>query len=190
MSSWGTTTSDESKPKYLTDEEKRNCYATDRGWTIPAGGNPDGEREVIAAIGGLSGGQSTTAALAHATISSTRFITTALGAAAGAPFSAEVIFNEAVDVVTTGGTPTMTITNDTPARNVTLNYASGTGTNRLTFTATVAADATTVGDELSVAANSVALNSGIIKDAGTNPAVDSTLTHGAQAATTNITVTA
>ena len=74
MGSWGATTTDESKPKYLTDEEKRDCYATDRGWTVPAGGNPDGEREVLVAIGGLSGGQSATAALAHATVSSTRFV--------------------------------------------------------------------------------------------------------------------
>ena len=189
MSSWGATTSDESKPKYLTDAEKRDCYATDRGWTIPAGGNPDGEREVIAAIGGLSGGQSTTAALAHATISSTRFVTTTLGAAAGGAFSAEVIFNEAVDVT---DTPTMTVTNETDAaRNVVLNYVSGTGTNRLVFTATVAANATTAADVLAVQADSLTKAGGsTIIDRGTDPAVDSTLTHAAQAATTKITVAA
>lgn len=188
MSLWGASTTDESKPKYLSDAEKRDVYATDQGWvkrTTGTGGRAGRvHEEILVAIGELSG----TARLAAGTISSTRFITTTLGAAAGAPFSAEVIFNEKVDVVTAGGTPTMTITNDTPARNVTLNYASGTGTNRLTFTATVAADATTVGDELSVAANSVALNSGTIKDAGTN--TNSVLTHGAQAATTKITVAA
>ena len=189
MASWGATTADESKPKYLTDVEKRDCFADNTGWTYPAGGNnnPAAQRETLVAIGGLSGGTSTTAALAHATISSTRFITTALGAAAGGAFSAEVIYNEAVDVVTTGGTPTMTVTNETDAaRNVVLNYASGTGTNRLTFTATVAGNATNENDVLAVQANSVALNSGTIKDKGTN--VDSELTHAAQAATTKISV--
>ena len=180
MSSWGASTSDESKPKYLTDAEKRDCYATDRGWTIPAGGNPDGEREVIATIGGLSGATQ----LAAGTISSTRFVTTSLGAAAGGAFSVEVVYNEAVAVT---GTPLLTVTNDTPSRNVTLSYASGTGTNRLTFTATVAANATTVGDVLSVGANAVTA-AGTIKDAGTN--VDSARTHSAQAVTTDITVVA
>ena len=181
MSSWGASTSDESKPKYLTDAEKRNCYATDRGWTIPAGGNPDGEREVIATIGGLSGA----AKLAAGTISSTRFVTTTLGAAAGGAFSVEVVYNEAV-VVT--GTPLLTVTNETDAaRNVVCEYASGTGTNRLTFTKTVATNATTDADVLAVQANAVTA-AGTIKDAGTN--VDSARTHLAQSATTKITVDA
>jgi hypothetical protein len=181
MSSWGASTSDESKPKYLTDAEKRNCYATDRGWTIPAGGNPDGEREVIATIGGLSGA----AKLAAGTISSTRFVTTTLGAAAGGAFSVEVVYNEAVDVT---GTPLLTVTNETDAaRNVVCEYASGTGTNRLTFTKTVATNATTDADVLAVQANAVT-TAGTIKDAGTN--VDSARTHLAQSATTKITVDA
>ena len=187
MGSWGATTADESKPKYLTDVEKRDCYADNTGWTVAAGGNGNAaaQRETLVAIGGLSGGASATAALAHATVSSTRFVTTTLGAAAGGAFSAEIIYNEAVDVT---GTPKMTITNETEAaRNVVLDYASGTGTNRLVFTATVAADATTENDILAVQANSVAQDSGsTIKDKGT--AVDSTLTHAAQAATTKITV--
>ena len=191
MSLWGATTTDESKPKYLTDEEKRDCYANEKGWvkaTRGTGGRAGRvHEEVLVAIGDLHGGQSTTAGLAHATISSTRFVSTALGAAAGGDFSAEVIFNEAVDVT---GTPTMTVTNETDAaRNVVLNYASGTGTNRLVFTATVAADATTAADVLAVQADSLTKAGGsTIIDKGTNPAVDSTLTHAAQAATTKITV--
>ena len=189
MGSWGATTADESKPKYLTDAEKRDCYADSTGWTVPAGGNgnPAADRETLVAIGGLAGGTSTTVRLASGTISSTRFITTALSAASGGAFSAEVIYNEEVDVDTTGGTPTMTVTNETDAaRNVVLDYTSGTGTNRLTFTATVAGDATNEDDVLAVQADSVALNDGTIKDKGTN--VDSELTHAAQAATTKITV--
>ena len=186
MGSWGATTTDESKPKFLTDAEKKDCFADNTGWTFPAGGNgnPNAQRETLVAIGDLTGRASTTAGLGRGTISSTRFITTTLGAAAGGSFSAEVIYNEEVDVT---GTPQMTITNETDAaRNVVLNYASGTGTNRLTFTATVAGGATNENDVLAVQANSVALNSGTIKDKGTN--VDSELTHAAQAATTKISV--
>jgi len=186
MGSWGATTTDESKPKFLTDAEKKDCFADNTGWTFPAGGNgnPNAQRETLVAIGDLTGRASTTAGLGRGTISSTRFITTTLGAAAGGSFSAEVIYNEEVDVT---GTPQMTITNETDAaRNVVLDYASGTGTNRLTFTSTVAGNATNENDVLAVQANSVALNSGTIKDKGT--AVDSELTHAAQAATTKISV--
>ncbi len=168
MSSWGASTTDESKPKFLTDEEKRNCYATDRGWTIPAGGNPDGEREVIAAIGGLSGATK----LVEASISSSRLVTTALGAAAGGDFSAEIIYNE---LVTVTGTPQVTVTST--GANHTLNYASGSGTNRLTFTSTIAADAAAENDVLTLGANSVALNGGAINDTGSGNAA--VLTHGA-----------
>ena len=168
MSSWGASTTDESKPKFLTDEEKRNCYATDRGWTIPAGGNPDGEREVIAAIGGLSGATK----LVEASISSSRLVTTALGAAAGGDFSAEIIYNE---LVTVTGTPQVTVTST--GANHTLNYASGSGTNRLTFTSTIAADAAAENDVLTLGANSVALNGGTINDTGSGNAA--VLTHGA-----------
>ena len=188
MSLWGASTTDESKPKHLTDAEKREVYATEEGWvkrTAGTGGRAGRvHEEILVAIGDLSGGTAGTAKLAAGTISSTRFITTSLGAAAGGAFSAEVIYNEKVDVT---GTPLLTVTNDTPSRNVTLSYASGTGTNRLTFTATVAADATTVGDVLSVGADAVTA-AGTIKDAGTN--TDSARTHSAQAVTTNITVAA
>ena len=191
MSLWGATTTDESKPKHLTDAEKRDVYATEEGWvkrTTGTGGRAGRvHEETLVAIGDLTGRASTTAGLGRGTISSTRFITTTLGAAAGGSFSAEVIYNEEVDVDTAGGTPTMTVTNETDAaRNVVLDYASGTGTNRLTFTATVAGGATNENDVLAVQANSVALNSGTIKDKGTN--VDSELTHAAQAATTKISV--
>jgi hypothetical protein len=189
MSLWGASTTDESKPKHLTDAEKRDVYATKEGWvkrTAGTGGRAGRvHEEILVAIGDLSGGTAGTAKLAAGTISSTRFITTSLGAAAGGAFSAEVIYNEKVDVT---GTPLLTVTNETDAaRNVVCEYASGTGTNRLTFTATVAADATTVGDVLSVGADAVTA-AGTIKDAGTN--TDSARTHSAQAATTNITVAA
>jgi len=189
MGSWGATTTDESKPKYLTDEEKRDCYATDRGWTVPAGGNPDGEREVLVAIGGLSGGASTTAALAHATISSINWNISSYSRADGGTLSVTVNFNEAVDVVTTGGTPTLEVINDS-RDNHTLSYASGTGTNRLVFTLVIGAGgaALQAGNVISIGANAITLNDGTVKDKGTE--VVSTITNSAAIGTAAGTITA
>ena len=185
MSLWGASTTDESKPKYLTDAEKRDVYATKEGWVKRTTGTGDRanrvHEEILVAIGELAGGSSTTAGLARGTISSVRFISTALGAADGGPFSVEVIYNEKVDVT---GTPQVTVTST--GANHTLDYASGSGTNRLTFTSTIAANAAAENDVLSIAAGNIALNSGTIQDAETN--VDSGLTHGA--GTTTITVAA
>ena len=56
--------------------------------------------------------------------------------------------------------------------SVTCDYLSGTGTNELTFRKVIAAAnaATNAADVLKVVANPVSLNSGTIKDAGTNTA--------------------
>tara|TARA_Y100001949_G_C15812964_1_gene254300 strand:- start:45 stop:617 length:573 start_codon:yes stop_codon:yes gene_type:complete len=190
MGSWGATTTDEAKPKYLTDAEKRDAYATTGGWTQPLQGISEArklaaKREVLVAVRNLSGGTSSTAKLAKATISSVRFITTALDASAGdAEFNAEVVYNEAVDIT---GTPQLTVLN-TPGTNLVLDYLSGTGTNRLIFTENVAGGVAAADDVLSIAANSLALNSGTIKDKGTS--INSIRTHDATVASANITVTA
>ena len=34
MSSWGATDADEAKPKFLTTAQKRDTYATSKGWII------------------------------------------------------------------------------------------------------------------------------------------------------------
>ena len=169
MSLWGATTTDESKPKHLSDAEKRDCYADNTGWTVPAGGNdnPAALRETLVTIGGLSGATN----LVEASISSSRLVTTALGAAAGGDFSAEIIYNE---LVTVTGTPQVTVTST--GANHTLDYASGSGTNRLTFTSTIAANAAAENDVLTLGANSVALNGGTINDTGSGNAA--VLTHG------------
>ena len=185
MSLWGASTTDESKPKYLRDEEKRDCYADSTGWTVAAGGNGNAaaQRETLVAIGGLSGGTSATAALAKGTISSINWNSTAFDKSDGGTLSVTVNYNEQVDVT---GTPQFTVTNDTPARNVVLDYASGTGTNRLTFTKAIAANnaATNAGDVLSLGANAVALNGGTVKDKGENLA--SNITHGAGTGTITV----
>jgi hypothetical protein len=51
-----------------------------------------------------------------------------------------------------------------------LSYASGTGTNRLTFTLVIAAAhaATSADDILSIGANAMSLNSGTVKEKGTS----------------------
>jgi hypothetical protein len=190
MSSWGASTSDESKPKYLTDVEKRDCFANNTGWTVPAGGNdnPAALRETLVTIGELSGGATGTAKLAAATISSIRLITTALGAADGGSFSAEVVYNEAVDITAAGlgDTVRITVTN-TPGNDLVLDYTDGTvtGTNRLTFTSLVAANSLSEDDVLSIASGNVVLaGTATIQDAGTS--TDSGLAHGAAAGSVTV----
>ena len=42
MSSWGATDSDESKPKYIIDSEKKEVYADAKGWVRQAGTKASG----------------------------------------------------------------------------------------------------------------------------------------------------
>ena len=125
MALWGTTDADEAKPKWLTADQKTNVFATDKGWTQL---NGKGLEEVICAIGGLSG------ALNAADITSVKFVQTSF-AAGSRTISVDVTFNEKV-VVT--GTPQLVVdnANNSSAGNgdYTLDYASGTGTQKLRFT--------------------------------------------------------
>ena len=182
MGSWGATDANESKPSFLTDAEKRSAYATTKGWVVPAGGNGNAaaDPEVLVAIGGLSGATG----INIADISSLNWAVDGFDKSDGGAISAVVNYNEEVTVT---GTPRLTLTNDTPSRNVVLDYASGTDTNRLTFTKTIAANnaATDAGDVLSMGANAVALNGGTIKEKGTN--VNATITHGAESKTLTVT---
>jgi hypothetical protein len=77
----------------------------------------------------------------------------------------QVVFNEAVTVT---GTPQLTL--ETGSTDRVVNYASGSGTNTLTFTYTIQADDTS-GDLTYVATNSLALNGGTIKNSSTQDAV-------------------
>jgi len=190
MPLWGASDSDESKPKHLTAEEQKETFATASGWVTEAGSartgndNTSADPEVLVAIGDL------TTSLGAADITEIEFITTSVSAATPAAFSVRVRFNEAVDVVTTGGTPTVTVLNDnagtSTSANFDLDYASGTGSNELVFTATWT-DEFLEGDELSIGANTMALNSGTIKDAGT--ATNSTITNSAGIGTAAGTIT-
>ena len=165
MALWGISTSDEAKPKYLTAEQKKNTYATDSGWVYK---DPNtGLEEVLVAIGGLTGGTSTTARLGAADITALTWVTASLDADDTA-ITVDVVYNEKVDVDTDGGTPTMVVSNDDTSGDAngdyTLSYSAGTGTNKIRFTATGQTLSAT--DVLSIGAQNIALNSGTMKDAG------------------------
>ena len=182
MPLWGTEDTLEGKPKIhgrsLLDatqtpgelDPRTGIYATTAGW-VQAGVGRTGKNimpEVLVAIRGLStratgeGDTWTTAAMAQANITSFNWNISTWSRAAGGTLSVTANFNEAVDVT---GTPRLTVVNDSRS-NHTLSYASGTGSNRLTFTLAIgAADAAIhATDVLSVGANAMALNSGTIVD--------------------------
>ena len=194
MSLWGATDSDESKPKNLTTAEKLEVSASSKGWVREAGsrlsgnGNTSATPEVLVAIGGLA------VKLGAADITEIEWITTAADKSAGFTLSARLRFNEAVDVVTTGGTPTLAVTNGNQGSGSgrgphALAYASGTGTNELVFSLAIAAAnaATNADDVLVIGTNATALNGGTIKDAGTTTV--STITNAAGIGTAAGTIT-
>lgn len=164
MALWGNTDADEAKPKWFTADQKENVFATSRGWVQL---NGKGLEEVICAIGELG------TALAGADINEIEFVETSFDASDGGNIDLVVTFNEKVTVDTTGGTPTITVTNDQTGSGTdatfTAAYQSGSGTNRLTFRKTYSAADGGVADTdvLSVASQNIALNSGTIKDTGT-----------------------
>ena len=172
MPLWGATDSDESKPKNLTTAQKKQVFANASGWVLEAGSalsgndNTDADPEVLVAIGELS------TSIGAADITEVEMVTTTADKSEGFTISVRVRYNEPVDVVTTGGTPTLAVTNSNAGSGSgrgphSLSYASGTGTNELIFSLAIAAAnaATNADDVLSVAAQSIALNSGTIKDA-------------------------
>ena len=194
MSLWGATDSDESKPKNLTTAEKKLVFANSSGWVLEAGSslsgndNTSAQPEVLVAIGEL------TTSIGAADITEIEWITTAFDKSDGGSLSVRARFNEAVDVDTSGGTPYLAVTNGNQGSGSgrgphNLPYASGTGTNELVFTLAIAANnaATNADDVLSIGTNPMNLNSGTIKDAGTNTA--STITSAASIGTAAGTVT-
>ena len=172
MPLWGATDSDESKPKNLTTAQKKQVFANASGWVLEAGSalsgndNTDADPEVLVAIGELS------TSIGAADITEVEMVTTTADKSEGFTISVRVRYNEPVDVVTTGGTPTLAVTNGNEGTGTgrgphTLSYASGTGTNELIFSLAIAAAnaATNADDVLTVGAQTIALNSGTIKDA-------------------------
>ena len=198
MPLWGATDSDESKPKNLTTAQKKQVFANASGWVLEAGSalsgndNTDADPEVLVAIGELS------TSIGAADITEVEMVTTTADKSEGFTISVRVRYNEPVDVVTTGGTPTLAVTNGNEGTGTgrgphSLSYASGTGTNELVFSLAIAAAnaATNADDVLTVGAQSIALNSGTIKDASGTASDASLVISSAQGtAAGSVTVTA
>ena len=194
MSNWGATDADESKPKYLTAAQKKEVFANASGWVVEAGskmtgnGRTGADPEVLVAMSSLA------TKIGAADITQIEWITTAADKSAGFTLSAQVRFNEAVDVT---GTPQVSVTNGNEGTGTgrgphLLSYASGTGSNELTFSLVVAAAdaATNADDVLSIGANALGLNSGTIKDAGTSTVSTITSVAGIGTAAGTLTVVA
>ena len=190
MALWGISDSDESKPKFLTDAQKKEVYATASGWVQenPKTGATD---EVLVAIKSLATG------IGAADITEIEWITTAADKSDGFSLSVRARFNEEVTVDTSGGTPYLAVTNGNQGTGSgrgphVLSYASGSTTNELTFSLVIAAAnaATNADDVLSFGANPLSLNSGTIVDTagGGNATITSASSIGTAAG--NITVVA
>mgnify|MGYP001409451049 FL=1 len=194
MSLWGATDSDESKPKNLTTAEKKEVFASAKGWVREAGSilsgndNTSATPEVLVALRGLA------VKVGAADITEITFVTTAFDKSAGGNIDVLVRFNEAVDVT---GTPRVSITNGNQGSGSgrgphLANYLSGTGSNEITFRCTIAAAnaATNADDVLVIGTNATALNGGTIKDAGTTTVSTITNAAGIGTAAGSITVVA
>jgi hypothetical protein len=160
MALWGNSTTDESKPKWLSTEEKANTFATPKGWVYK---QPSGTEEILCAIGTLS------TSLGNATINAVNFLTTSYGGTGA--IQVEVVYNEKVTI---SGDPYILIANDQAGggslANLQAYYDSGSGTNRIVFEYAGGVGTVAVDDVLSIAAQSIALNSGSIVDTGTSTA--------------------
>jgi len=160
----------EAKPKFLTTEAKRDVYATDRGWTAPAGGNgsADAEREVLVAIGSLAGATK----LADATISSVSWTSTThlhSGTEEQRKIKISVNWNEVI-TVQAGANIAVTITGALGPSTVDAYCYDGSVANRALFQYDfqMLDEAWAPDDELSIEAQSIV---GTITPAGTGVAI-------------------
>ena len=185
MPLWGKTDADESKPKWLTDDQKKEVFANNSGWVVEGGsaqtgnGNVNAQPEILACIGGLSTG------FGAGDISDVEWITTTADKSAGFTLSVRVRYNEPVTVT---GSPTLAVTNGNQGSGSgrgphTLVYASGTGTNELVFSLAIgeANAATNADDVLTVAAQNILKPGGAtIKDASGTASDSAVAISGAQ----------
>jgi len=158
MALWGKNEADGAVKPGTSATAKRKVYANTKGWVQPAQGNGNAaaQEEVLVCIKGLSSAvsASTGAGLAQANISSINWNITTFDKSDGGTLSATVNFDEEVTV---SGSPTLAVAG-TGGRNHSLVYASGSTTNRLTFTLAIGAAnaATNADDALTFGANPVA----------------------------------
>jgi hypothetical protein len=162
MALWGITDADESKPKWLTTAQKKEVYANNSGWVVEGGSaqtgndNADAQPEVLCCVGDLA------TAVGAADIGEVEWITTTADKSDGFTLSVRIRWNELVTVDTSGGTPTISITNGNQGSGSgrgphVLSYASGSGTTRLVFSLAIAAAnaATNADDVLSIGAQNI-----------------------------------
>ena len=188
MSNWGATDADESKPKYLTDAQKKDVFANASGWVVESGskmtgnGRTGADPEVLVAIGSLA------TALGQADVTQVEFITESYSEASPGVFSARVRFNENVTV---SGTPTLYINSNQAGSgsltHISATYASGSGSNELTFTKTLSAGELAENDVLNHVEAGLELAGGTIVD--TAEGGNATLTVAAAIATAGGTLT-
>ena len=170
MAGWGATDSDESKPKWLTADQKEDVFANASGWVVKGGstmtgnGNTNATPEVLVALGSLA------TSLGQATIDAVDFVSTAFDVSDGGSIIAEVSYNEQVTVATAA--PMLVLTNSQAgggsAASITLTM-DGTlpvTSDKLTFSTTIGAGGSTIvaDDVLSIGAQSINLNGGTIVD--------------------------
>ena len=181
MALWGVSDADESKPKYLSTADKKNCIAKPEGWVLKKAVGSRNLEEVLVATGA-----NLAVGIGQADITEIDWITTAADKSEGFTLSAKVIFNENVTV---SGTPQLTVVNSVNA-NHTLSYASGSTTNELVFELAIAAGnaATDADDVLSIGANAMSLNGGTIVDSvgGGNATITNVASIGTAAGTITV----
>lgn len=131
MPLWGADTSNESKPKNLTEEEKSRTFATTKGWEIT---RPDGLTEVLVAIRGLSGADAVSSKLGAATISAVYFLASSYST--GATGKVRVVWNEQITPTTTG-TLIVKQYNTTSYANITATRVGNTTSNFIDYSFTV-----------------------------------------------------
>ena len=132
MPQWGANTTEESKPKNLTEEEKSRVFASTKGWEIT---NADGTTEVLVAIRNLSGGDAASSKLATATISAVYFLSTSYST--GATGRVRVVWNERITPTTTGTLIVQQYNTATSIVNITATRAGNTTSNFIDYTFSV-----------------------------------------------------
>ena len=170
MSGWGATDSDESKPKWLTADQKEDVFANSSGLVVKAGSTMTGNGrtgatpEVLVALGSLA------TSLGQATIDAVDWESTTFDVSAGGQIIINVHYNEEITVA--GGSPLMYVANGQEgggsASSVTLTMDGSlpfTG-EKLTFSNTIGAGGSTIsaGDVLTFAAQSIDLNGSTMVD--------------------------
>tara|TARA_Y100000593_G_scaffold12595_1_gene23274 strand:- start:21258 stop:21836 length:579 start_codon:yes stop_codon:yes gene_type:complete len=157
MALWGVSDADEAKPKWLSDTDKSNTFASAAGWVLRKTVGSRTLEELLVAVGSSTG---LATDIGQADITAIDWVSTEWDVSAGGTLSATVSYNEAVTV---SGSPTLSVSNGNQGSGSgrgphVLVYASGSTTNQLTFELAIGAGnaAIAADDVLSFGADAVA----------------------------------